>query len=230
MSTINSLILVFVALAFSVPAEAGFTFFTSRSSWEAAVGTFSTENFNSVATQSIAPGVTQIGLIQFSHPGPNALGGLPATEIATGVNGTPGITAAVGIDGHPMFGNLPEYNDYILPWTANAFGANWESASSAAQLVLTAPDGSINLPDHLPYPGTGFFGFITDTPFTTLRVTGLSTLVDNAGEIYSIDNISFNGSAVVPEPASYVVLAAGLSLILGRRRVKSVFTGSRRKG
>src|SRR5918993_5480791 len=162
MLTVKRLCLVLVALGASIPAQAGITFYSTRASWEAAVGTFTTENFNSVVIGTLAPGVTQVGALQFRHPGPIGLGNLPTIESATLVNGTRGITASVGIDGNPMFGNLPEYNDYIFPYEITAFGANWASASSAGQLVLTIPEGSINLPTYLPSLGTGFFGFTTD--------------------------------------------------------------------
>lgn len=223
MKTIKLAAFAVVLAGMSVPAHAGLTFFTNRGAWEAAVGTFQTENFNSVVVGRLLPGTTNVGLLSFAHPGPQALGSLPEVSASAPVNGTRAITSAVGIDGNTMFGNLPEYNDYILPGASTAFGANWESASSAGQLVLSIPvEGAFSLPSHLPYPGTGFFGFISDTPFTTLRVTGSSTSIANPGEIYSIDNISFDGVAVVPEPGAYLVLATGLGIILGRRRVRSI--------
>ena len=225
MRTTTFMHVVTLASALCVPSQAGIvSFFTSRSAWETAVGSFTIETFNSVPTGTLAAGTTAVGSISFSHPGPIGLGSLPRIVEIGPVNGSRALTAAVGIDS-PTFGNLPEYNNYILPGLATAFGANWESASSAGQLVIGVTGATINLPTHLPSPGTGFFGFISDTPFDTIAVTGLSTALTNPGEIYSIDNVSFNTYSPVPETGAYVVLSIGLVLIVAQRLARARMAG-----
>lgn len=190
-------------------------FYTNQTAWETAVGTFSTENFNAVPLQTFPAGSTTLGQITFTYPTRHV--GAHIEEFPAG-SGNHQLVGMVGIDGNPFFGDLPAYNDITLPWAATAFGGNWQSASSAGQLVLSIPGATFSLPTYLPSPGNGFFGFISDTSFTTLRITPLTTNVNNPGEQYEIDNIKFNNSAAVPEPGAYVVLIAGLGAVWARRR------------
>ena len=189
-------------------------FYTSQSAWEAAVGTFSVETFDSLAAGQLPVGSSAVGLLTFTYPGP--MHSAARIEAGAGVGGTNALSGIVGIDGNTRFGDLPAYNDITLPWAATAFGARWSSANSAGQLVLSIPGATINLPDHFTGEGTGFFGFISNTAFTTLRITPFTTDVNNPGEIYELDNVKFN--SVVPEPGSYLVLLSGLGLVWAQRR------------
>lgn len=205
-------VLAMGAVVFSSTCSAAITsFFTNRSAWEAAVGSFSTETFETAPVGALPVGTTQLGTVSFTYPGP-AHSSAQIEDRATG-NLLSGI---VGIDGSPFFGDLPAYNDITFQWAATAFGADWFSASSAGQLVLTINGATVNLPTYLPGEGNGFFGFISDTAFTTLRITPLTTNVGNPGEIYEIDNVSFN--LAVPEPGAYVTLISGLGIVLALRR------------
>jgi hypothetical protein len=212
-------ILAAVALAATATSNAGIVaFYTNQTAWETAVGTFSVETFDALATGQLPVGSSAVGLLTFAYPGP--LNSAARIEAGAGVGGTNALSGIVGIDGNERFGDLPAYNDITLPWAATAFGARWFSASSAGQLVLSIPGATINLPDHLASPGNGFFGFISDTAFTTLRITPLTTDVNNPGEVFELDNVKFN--SVVPEPGAYVVLSAGLILLFAVRRRRSI--------
>ncbi len=109
-------------------------------------------------------------------------------------------------------------NEPMTTWSfvpqITAYGGNW---------VLGGPGGSGNsllvyIVDFPLYVGAisnsyggEFWGFISDTPFTSVRlVGGAGTNQQN----YSLDNMVYSP---VPEPAALGLLATG-GLVLGRRR------------
>ena len=50
---------------------------------------------------------------------------------------------------------------------------------------------------------------------------GVSIVRVDPGEIYSIDNVSFNSAPPLPEPSAYVVLIAGFGAILAATRARA---------
>lgn len=191
--------------------------FSSRAAWESAVTSFTTEDFDALPTGSQLGSPSQIGQLVLEFP--SIAFGSPRILASGPINGSPALELVVGIDGHPMFGDLPEYNRFILPHFATSFGSDFSSASSAGRLLISIPGALIDLATYLPSPGNGFFGFISDTAFDTVTITGQSQWIGNPGEIYEIDNVSFNAAASpVPEPSTYIVLVLGLALTAVRLR------------
>lgn len=78
-------------------------------------------------------------------------------------------------------------------------------------ITLTDANGSITV--FAPYPGTAtFVGFIDITDFSWVTISA-----DNNGA-FVIDDVSFEATSVVPEPASIALLATGLVGVFGAAR------------
>jgi len=85
--------------------------------------------------------------------------------------------------------------------------------------------------DGAPLPGievpngtNGFWGFISDTPFTTVTLLGGSQSGNQALERYTLDDLIFGlSAAAVPEPSSWAMLIFGLGAVgAGMRRRNAV--------
>jgi hypothetical protein len=140
----------------------------------------------------------------------------------------PGLSyvSPVGQIGQPvgMASGSDQFNDQVvhqtrfttwtLPNLATGFGANWDlSPGGPAQGIQFFLDGVTLVGSEVPSSYTGgFFGFISDTPFQSVSYDGGT---QSAGvETYIMDNLTFNA----PEPGTFVLAAAGLALVMLRRR------------
>ena len=90
------------------------------------------------------------------------------------------------------------------------------------QLTLDggSPLDTLNVnPTTVPYKSINFFGVVTDTPFTTVRVYNSGPLFDGIG----IDDLTIGRLQAVPEPSSLVL--AGVAAIIagayGRQRYRT---------
>jgi len=57
----------------------------------------------------------------------------------------------------------------------------------------------------------GFYGFVSGTPFTSVRITG-AFLLEGIQETYTLDNLQF-GASVVPEPMTWAMMILGLGAV-----------------
>ena len=118
------------------------------------------------------------------------------------VNGTGQINAATGDTG----GTSLSFDFPIA-----AFGANWAGISDSRTTSFNV-DGTLL---EIPNLNGGFFGFVSDTPFST----PLLFLSSGAPDGFGIDDVVYStASAAVPEPATLLLLGTGLLLAAGQRR------------
>jgi hypothetical protein len=185
------------------------TEYSTRASWEAAVGAWITESFDASPIGEILDGASlNTGLLTLSQ---NAQGSTGDLNIADGgafgnINGTPFVDGFTG--GAPGAIVTIDFNGQ----TANAFGADWVSPGSGAGIKFAINNDEASL---LPLgSGSGFFGVVSDLPFNSVAILrdGTSGIF---AEVWSGDDFSFS---VVPEPATGLACWFGLLAFMLRRR------------
>ena len=177
-----------------LPAHALSLAFSDRASWEAAVtGAIQTETFDSVPTQQIAG---------------NGGGTLYTPDFD--------IVIAPGFDndccriGDGAFvGDLDlvegMFNEIVFHAPVTAFAADVVRVEQSLELRLKIAGETLPYVPPAPgLPGTaGFFGVLSDTPFTTVRIEASGT----TPRFYTLDNVSFDS---IPEPPLAAVALVGL--------------------
>lgn len=203
MNSRASILRLLLALVLAAPTASGATTLTfdDREAWAAAVGgSIRTETFDSVPTQRIEG---------------NAGGVLHAPDfdivIAPNRNHADCCSIANGV----FLGELDlledAFNELVFHRPVTAFAADVlrVELSFPTGILLTIAGETLRYvppPSGSPSEG-GFFGVVSDTPFTSVLIVAGST----SPRFYTLDNVSFSP---VPEPpaASLLVLAAFLAL------------------
>lgn len=185
--------LLFLSLVSGVTsAKADFITFANRPAWSAAVGTFTTETFETTPLQTVpvAGGTINTGLLSLIIS-PNH-GGIGIISFGGG-------RQFMG-DVHGPLAGAPQFNIISFPQPITAFAADFAVVGEGGINNLMILGTSFMLPN-----GTTFFGVISDVPFTQveLRTTGFIT------EFYRMDNVSFGNP--IPEPATLLLLGTGLA-------------------
>lgn len=198
---------VMLLLAAVRPAQA-FGLYTDRASWEAAVGQFTTETFDTPIDG--APAITFGNGIS-----------------SIGVNGSVTNQVQAGsywgrVDTSGDFPNRFREIRWVFPTPVFAFAADWIGAATGSGLTVSANfDGlgiqTISLRNSLGAPGTGFLGFVGTANFSELVFREEQPIFDDFGdEFFQVDNLSI---AAVPEPTTIAGLAlAGAGMVALRRR------------
>jgi hypothetical protein len=173
--------------------------FTDRAAWEVAVGNdFVTEDFNAAATKPLSVGLNNVGLIDIRVNGDVGFNSL-TTYFQGDSRSQPGWT-----------------QDLVFRDPVIGFGGHWNGTTTNASLVAIISGQTIKFSEYLAHPGSGFLGFVSDTPFTEARISD-EGIAPN--ETYTLDNLSFTIAAPVP-PAIYL-LATGLLGLVGVARRKA---------
>jgi len=177
-------------LCTATPAAAGFTIYTDKTAWEAAVsGQFATEDFSdSVLNAGVSFVSSESGHIN------------PAQEVYQDVLAS------------------TSQNDPMTTWTftpqMSAFGGNWTlggPGGSGNSLQVSIADTSEYVGWISNSYGGEFWGFTSDVPFSSVKLAGGSgTNQQNC----SLDDMVYSE---LPEPASLALLALGGLGFLRRR-------------
>lgn len=209
---------LFIAPAYSATV----TTFTNASSWQAALASFQTLDFEGLApaggTTTYGSGLTDntvvfLGINQGAH-----LLAVLDTTMSSWFNYGTGDALSISTDRSNSGLPVP-YIHITLPAPVTAVGFNLFSSSPAAITFAVTVNGTQYTAPTFNQPTPAYFGITSDTPFTTVDVIAQGT-VFNGGTTTFLDNFGFGSElAAVPEPASYLLLGAGLAAIgLIRRR------------
>ncbi|MEO1535099.1 MAG: PEP-CTERM sorting domain-containing protein [Planctomycetota bacterium] len=209
----QNVLIACAGVAFAGSAVAQVQVFTDRAAWEAAVGDFSTEDFNDINPFVFADQQTlDTGLLQITRDG-SANGADGVLEIEPGGNfgdldGTNFISGETGASPHETVRISASSGLPVV-----AFGADWFSPFSGDGIALQAGDDVVLL-DSITGFNQGFVGIIaTSGSFSEIQIIGTADAV-SFQELWSADNLSF---AVIPAPASAALLGIG-GLAASRRR------------
>lgn len=204
-------------------ASAALTFFTDRTAWETAVGSWVDESL------ALAPLGPFPASVDQNVPPTNVkfwtdLQSTPARVRFTDAGFVSGSREFRGFLGSPQFAE-PTEQRVTLPTTVTAYGADYWETHNGDGLTLTVDNlagDSFDIDQELDTGGlgTGFLGFTSDSPFTVVsyKTTGPGLLAED----WRLDDVAwqtFTGSAI-PEPSTMILSAIGLLAMLGMSRTR----------
>lgn len=187
------------------------TAYTDKSDFLAAVdGEIEIEDFSTVSPGTLPGGntITLLGSIGFSYEG-SPDGDQPLIGNNPSIPGSREFMGEINADGIPS-----GTHTFYFPYEVYAFGADFYRALTTAGLTLTVLEHSFNFFELLDEPGTGFVGFVSDTPISYFT---LDTARNDRSEVFWMDNVLFS-PAVIPLPAGLWLLLVGLGALVGLRR------------
>ncbi len=193
---------------FVASAEASLISYTDRSTWESAVGSFSTEDFNSESTLNFNLGANSVGPFDFNIAGTQVFGGVRTGNEDDNIDGT---TFVLGAE--------TQVNSMTMHFSSpiSAFFADFENVNGGSGLNITVDSTLFNLP--AIFGGQdGSFGVTSTTPFSSIEFGSVNEHLGN--EVFGIDNVSFQTSAV-PVPAAVWLFGSGLIGLIGMRKKTS---------
>ncbi len=186
--TKNLAMVVFLALALSpIAANAGVIYYTSQAAFAAAVPDYTVEDFND---STLAPRLASITSTapEFAYP----------------------YTASYAFSGQLVMHDRPTPSAFTVFTFSSpmvAFGAFFDLAGPGGEGIgiKVTLDGSTLLGTEIPSSTAGtFWGFTSDTPFTTVRFNGGTQTT--GVETYEMENLQF----AAPEPSTFLMLGCGL--------------------
>lgn len=207
----NSL-MIFAALLFNAQAIAATVTFTDRATWEAAAGSFATEDFEGVTPIEADTAGETLSLADFDIVVDENHGEIAIRSFGEGsvIGGTQSFFGDVHVTPCTSGPAGPCFQDLVFGDSLRAFGADF-AAGDAEGVTLNLLLGMTEVYP-ISFSGISFFGVITTEAFTTISITGGST----GSGFYVMDNVGFSA---IPVPAAAWLFGSALGL-LGWMRIR----------
>lgn len=205
-------------LLISASASAGLVSFTSKATFDAAIAGLSglqTINFDGIPSGTTFPTGTGTAGIIFTY----AIAG-PSTLQVSNTFGTTSGSNYLGLDNPDTAFYLGDSFTINFGHIVHAVGLYLITGNDAqaGDMVLSVAGGSVGnsaTPDMLVSDGQAFYVGLLETDgalgFTSATVTGLTS--GQAFLAFTVDDITFDGPIVVPEPGTQGLLLVGLALL-----------------
>ncbi|BBO30494.1 PEP-CTERM sorting domain-containing protein [Lacipirellula parvula] len=200
----------------SCETHGALTKYATREAWQAAVGIYSTETFESYAG---GPAIPETGGTFFAGPfhivvdaNHGRIG--PAGPGFFGFD-TPGLTGTFFVgDVHSPESTHPHFNTIRFAIPVWAFAVNFAALDDggiddvrvAGESFVISPFGSLGL-------RSNFFGVVSTTPFSEVDIRNANGKLERFG----MDDMSFK---VIPEPATGLLLFTGMMGLLRLARLR----------
>jgi len=201
-------ILLSIFVLVSANADAAITTYTDRTSFEAAAGAITFEDFESFVvdapfhTSAVDVGDFTLSMTGLPSTAYNFIDIAPPETPETNVNGSTNMR--VFTDDSPLSNLIFEFDTAMT-----AFGADFRSINDTiVRTQLIVGSDIVALPVAASSGLFSFFGFSSDIAFTSITFEGL------ANDVYGIDNVSYS----IPEPATVLLLGLGGLGLLRRRK------------
>ena len=183
-------------------AAASITQYSNRAAFESAAGTFVVEDFESFGPTNNAFYGTACDFGDFAAENDTTSGGVGGDIVATGaINGSIEIVGVVTLSG----------GEFRLTFDSPIIALGFDTYNLADQrfddLVFDNASGDV-IAVHDPIDQTRFWGFISDTPFTsmTIRQTGFG-VGGGSTDGFRFDNVTYTPSPGAMFPIALLMLA-----------------------
>ena len=196
------------ALCFATSAHGAITQYSSRAAFDAAAGTLCMEDFN-----SFAPTANAFEGVWYDF-GDFSVLNQPTGTFGGDIMGSSTIDGTTAIGGVIRFGGATLTFAFDQPITALGFDADNLADQRLDELTFSNGDITTILD---PIDQIRFWGFISDTPFTTVtfKMIARSDPGNDTSDGFYIDNVSYT---CVPQPGTMGLLAASCIGVRRRRR------------
>lgn len=202
----------FVLVASStLPSTAAIVEFTTRADFVAAAGASTTETFDSIApdtqfrTQSVDLGAFTIAGFGPNQASWNAINPTPAPgNTIYNVNGSSFVFGATDVG----TGFSVTFDSAVTAFGADFRGLNNQDNVARTFIVVNGTELAATI---VAGNDVGsFFGFISDTPFTTISFIRNPDLIPGHMDAFGMDNVTF-ATGAVPEPSTWAMMILGFA-------------------
>ena len=215
----SRLLIAFLAILYFSSSQAAVVVFTDRIAWQSFItGPISVEDFDTLSVGILSPNTTHsLGLVDFFFAGQNVI-----DTPAIGVQSVGGFTdqifiGNVFIDSVGGGTSVPGPHIFEMPTLINAFGADYFGID-AADLQIDIAGEQFTLKTSLG-SAAGFFGVISSSPFSIVTMSAGEDGPNN--EYFTMNNLSFSDTAIVPLPPAVWLFGSGLMGLIGIARRKT---------
>ena len=198
-----------LSMLFLVGMANAFTVFTDRTSWENAVESFYTETFSNDVAQA-GQIILDSGIMSELQDTPLGKSNHVSGGLFTGFVNQTGQHDILWSWDYSSIGPISSFGgDFLRLNPPTGLTVSGDFNGTGSQTISVA--ATVN-------NGNGFFGIIGTNTFDTLLWSSMDGSGSISGELFQIDNFSYDGETPVPEPSTVILLSLGLVICAGVRK------------